>query len=65
MSSGAAVFGSPLSDGYAGAKAAIRFITAHAAEEALRAGSAGTLPTLRRQPIKPPARTFSPSPSGP
>jgi NAD(P)-dependent dehydrogenase (short-subunit alcohol dehydrogenase family) len=38
MSSGAAVFGSPLSGGYAGAKAAIRFITAYAAEESARAG---------------------------
>jgi NAD(P)-dependent dehydrogenase (short-subunit alcohol dehydrogenase family) len=38
MSSGAALFGSPLSGGYAGAKAAIRFITAYAAEESLRAG---------------------------
>lgn len=38
MSSGAAVFGSPLSGGYAGAKAAIRFITAYAAEESLRQG---------------------------
>ena len=38
MSSGAALFGSPLSGGYAGAKAAIRFITAYAAEESSRAG---------------------------
>ena len=38
MSSGAALFGSPLSGGYAGAKAAIRFITAYAAEESVRAG---------------------------
>ena len=38
MSSGAAVFGSPLSGGYAGAKAAIRFMTAYAAEESLRQG---------------------------
>jgi NAD(P)-dependent dehydrogenase (short-subunit alcohol dehydrogenase family) len=38
ISSGAAVFGSPLSGGYAGAKAAIRFITAYAAEESQRAG---------------------------
>jgi NAD(P)-dependent dehydrogenase (short-subunit alcohol dehydrogenase family) len=38
MSSGAAVAGSPLSGGYAGAKAAIRFITAYAADESERAG---------------------------
>jgi NAD(P)-dependent dehydrogenase (short-subunit alcohol dehydrogenase family) len=33
LSSGAALFGSPLSGGYAGAKAAIRWLTAYAAEE--------------------------------
>jgi NAD(P)-dependent dehydrogenase (short-subunit alcohol dehydrogenase family) len=38
MSSGAALFGSPLSGGYAGAKAAIRFMTGYAAEESGRAG---------------------------
>jgi NAD(P)-dependent dehydrogenase (short-subunit alcohol dehydrogenase family) len=38
MSSGAAHFGSPLSGGYAGAKAAIRFICSYAADESLRAG---------------------------
>jgi NAD(P)-dependent dehydrogenase (short-subunit alcohol dehydrogenase family) len=38
MSSGAAVQGSPLSGGYAGAKATIRFITGYAADEADRAG---------------------------
>jgi NAD(P)-dependent dehydrogenase (short-subunit alcohol dehydrogenase family) len=38
MSSGAAVAGSPLSGGYAGAKAAIRFITEYAAGESERAG---------------------------
>jgi len=38
FSSGAALFGSPLSGGYAGAKATIRFITAYAAEESSRAG---------------------------
>ena len=37
LSSAAAVFGSPLSGGYAGAKAAIRFLTAYAAEESQRA----------------------------
>jgi NAD(P)-dependent dehydrogenase (short-subunit alcohol dehydrogenase family) len=38
VSSGAAVMGSPLSGGYAGAKATQRFITAAAQEEATRAG---------------------------
>jgi NAD(P)-dependent dehydrogenase (short-subunit alcohol dehydrogenase family) len=38
MSSGAALAGSPLSGGYAGAKAAIRFIRGYAADEAERAG---------------------------
>jgi NAD(P)-dependent dehydrogenase (short-subunit alcohol dehydrogenase family) len=38
LSSGAALFGSPLSGGYAGAKAAIRFLTAYAAEESAGAG---------------------------
>lgn len=38
LSSGAAVMGSPLSGGYAGAKAAIRFITGYAADESARAG---------------------------
>ena len=38
VSSGAALRGSPLSGGYAGAKAAIRFITAYAADESDRAG---------------------------
>src|ERR1700712_1123810 len=36
MSSGAALFGSPLSGGYAGAKAAVRFATAYARDEAER-----------------------------
>jgi NAD(P)-dependent dehydrogenase (short-subunit alcohol dehydrogenase family) len=36
LSSGASLFGSPLSGGYAGAKAAIRFLTAYAAEESAR-----------------------------
>ncbi len=36
MSSGAALRGSPLSGGYAGAKAAIRFISSYAAEESRR-----------------------------
>jgi NAD(P)-dependent dehydrogenase (short-subunit alcohol dehydrogenase family) len=38
FSSGAAVKGSPLSGGYAGAKATIRFICSYAAEESARAG---------------------------
>jgi len=38
MSSGAALRGSPLSGGYAGAKATIRFITAYAAAESERGG---------------------------
>jgi NAD(P)-dependent dehydrogenase (short-subunit alcohol dehydrogenase family) len=38
MSSGAALFGSPLSGGYAGAKSTIRFITGYAAGESTRAG---------------------------
>lgn len=38
FSSGAAVAGSPLSGGYAGAKAAIRFIASYAATESERAG---------------------------
>jgi NAD(P)-dependent dehydrogenase (short-subunit alcohol dehydrogenase family) len=36
LSSGAALFGSPLSGGYAGAKAAIRWLTGYAAEESAR-----------------------------
>jgi NAD(P)-dependent dehydrogenase (short-subunit alcohol dehydrogenase family) len=38
MSSGAAVAGSPLSGGYAGAKATIRLITGYAADESAREG---------------------------
>ncbi|WP_426504461.1 SDR family oxidoreductase [Dactylosporangium sp. McL0621] len=38
MSSGAALRGSPLSGGYAGAKAAVRFITAYAGQESQEAG---------------------------
>jgi NAD(P)-dependent dehydrogenase (short-subunit alcohol dehydrogenase family) len=38
LSSGAALAGSPLSGGYAGAKATQRFITAYARDEAERAG---------------------------
>jgi NAD(P)-dependent dehydrogenase (short-subunit alcohol dehydrogenase family) len=50
LSSGAALRGSPLSGGYAGAKAAIRWLTAYAAEESRRAGLGirfvALLPTL-------------------
>jgi NADP-dependent 3-hydroxy acid dehydrogenase YdfG len=49
MSSGAALRGSPLSGGYAGAKAAIRFITAYAAEESSRAGLGITFRTVLPQ----------------
>ncbi|OBF06420.1 short-chain dehydrogenase [Mycobacterium sp. ACS4054] len=38
MSSGAALAGSPLSGGYAGAKAAVRFVTGYAAAESQRGG---------------------------
>ena len=38
FSSGAALRGSPLSGGYAGAKATIRFISGYAADESQRAG---------------------------
>ncbi|HEV7537085.1 MAG TPA: SDR family oxidoreductase, partial [Acidimicrobiia bacterium] len=38
MSSGAALAGSPLSGGYAGAKAAVRFVAGYAADESERAG---------------------------
>ena len=38
FSSGAALFGSPISGGYAGSKATIRFIAAYAADESDRAG---------------------------
>lgn len=38
ISSGAALRGSPLSGGYAGAKATIRFLTGYAADEATRLG---------------------------
>ncbi|MCP9969576.1 SDR family oxidoreductase [Actinomadura madurae] len=46
MSSGAALGGSPLSGGYASAKAAIRFIRNYAADEAKRAGSGIRFVTL-------------------
>jgi NAD(P)-dependent dehydrogenase (short-subunit alcohol dehydrogenase family) len=46
VSSGAALQGSPLSGGYAGAKATERFITAYAQDEANRAGLDITFTTL-------------------
>jgi NADP-dependent 3-hydroxy acid dehydrogenase YdfG len=50
FSSGAALQGSPLSGGYAGAKATIRFVSAYAAEESQRAALgirfASVLPAL-------------------
>jgi NAD(P)-dependent dehydrogenase (short-subunit alcohol dehydrogenase family) len=54
LSSGAAVRGSPLSGGYAGAKATVRFITAYAASESERGGLGirfvSVLPQLTRSP---------------
>ena len=49
LSSGAALRGSPLSGGYAGAKAAIRWLTAYAAEESARAGLGVRFVTLLPQ----------------
>lgn len=53
FSSGAAVQGSPLSGGYAGAKAMVRFLTSYAGEESARAGLglrfASVLPKLTPQ----------------
>ncbi|MBV8930921.1 MAG: SDR family oxidoreductase [Mycobacteriaceae bacterium] len=46
ISSGAALAGSPLSGGYAGAKATVRFITAYAQEEANLAGLGITFTTV-------------------
>ncbi len=46
VSSGAALRGSPLSGGYAGAKATIRFLTAYAAEESERADLGITFRTV-------------------
>lgn len=46
VSSGAALAGSPLSGGYAGAKATQRFITAYAQDEAERAGLGVTFTTV-------------------
>jgi NADP-dependent 3-hydroxy acid dehydrogenase YdfG len=49
MSSGAALRGSPLSGGYAGAKSAIRFVARYAAEESTRAGLGLRFTTLLPQ----------------
>ncbi len=49
MSSGAALAGSPLSGGYAGAKAAVRFIGRYAADESARAGAGIRFVTLLPQ----------------
>ncbi len=49
MSSGAAIGGSPLSGGYAGAKAAIRYLRAYGAEESERAGLGLRFATLLPQ----------------
>jgi NAD(P)-dependent dehydrogenase (short-subunit alcohol dehydrogenase family) len=46
MSSGAAIVGSPLSGGYAGAKATVRFIAAYAAQESELAGLGITFKTV-------------------
>ena len=50
VSSGAALAGSPLSGGYAGAKATQRFITGYAQDEAKRAGLDLTFTTIRTTP---------------
>ncbi|WP_410676305.1 SDR family oxidoreductase [Amycolatopsis sp. cmx-4-68] len=49
MSSGAAIGGSPLSGGYASAKAAIRYLRAYAADESRRAGLGLRFATLLPQ----------------
>jgi NAD(P)-dependent dehydrogenase (short-subunit alcohol dehydrogenase family) len=49
VSSGAALKGSPLSGGYAGAKATQRFITGYAQDEARRAGQAVTFTAVLPQ----------------
>jgi len=46
MSSGAALAGSPLSGGYAGAKATVRFITTYAQQESQRGGLGITFKTV-------------------
>lgn len=55
MSSGAALAGPPVTGGYAGSKATIRFLTAYAAAESQRAGLgikfASLMPTLTPAPV--------------
>ena len=68
ISSGAALQGSPLSGGYAGAKATQRFITAYAQDEANRAGLGITftaiLPGSHRKPTSA-SRPLGHTPLGP
>lgn len=52
ISSGAALAGSPLSGGYAGAKATQRFITAYAQGEANRAGLGSMAGSRRTGAVK-------------
>ena len=77
VSSGAALRGSPLSGGYAGAKATIRFLAAYAADESHRDGLgirfSAVLPQLTpatglgrpRSPPTPPGRARTSPPSRP
>ncbi|MQY28454.1 SDR family NAD(P)-dependent oxidoreductase [Nocardia aurantia] len=51
VSSGAALAGSPLSGGYAGAKATQRFITTYASDEAKRAGLGIDFTTVLPRPV--------------
>ena len=67
LSSGAALRGSPLSGGYAGAKAAIRWLTGYAAEESERAGLGirfvSLLPQLTPPPTSAPGTSRSTRPA--
>jgi NAD(P)-dependent dehydrogenase (short-subunit alcohol dehydrogenase family) len=71
VSSGAALAGSPLSGGYAGAKATRRFLTAYAQDEATRAGLGITftalLPKIAPQTGvgRPRSRPTRPAPASP
>jgi hypothetical protein len=66
FSSGAVLAGSPLSGGYAGAKATVKYIAGYAADEAERAGLGlrfcAVLPQLTRPPAWAPRRS-PPTPS--
>ena len=65
LSSGAALGGSPLSGGYASAKAAIRYIRGYAADEAERAGlDTGSSPCFPADPRRRLARPGSPGTPG-